>query len=507
MSSELATIAVAEAPPDPAAPRYATLREGRGAVIGLMLAALVVTLDNTVLNVALPSIARDLHAGNSGLQWITNAYSLLFGGLLLTGGNLADRLGRRRVLLWGLTAFGAASGLVLLVHSTGALIGLRAVLGAAAAFLMPSTLALLFRLFSGPARVSAIGMFGAVAASGFVLGPVVGGLVLDHFSWRAVFIINLPVAAAAILITARTVPESREPTEGGIDLVGAVLSVVTMLAFVMALISGPDTGWTSARVVDGFLVTVVGGTGFVRWELRCRYPMLPIRLLANKFLAGPAIAETAIMFSLSGVLFCLTQHLQLVEGHSPLVSGLMSAPAAAGLILGGTVVNPLLRRLGPARGSALAFVAGGGAFALIAAGLPHGYVWLALGLFLLGAVLRAAITTTALAVIDGLPPERAGMGSALNDTFQEVGNALGIAVLGAVLNARYRAGLPASAPAGARHSLAGALGLHDGELARTAGHAFDSGMQSASWAAAGVFAVVAVLCLRTVPGGLDISGE
>ena len=483
-----------------------SLREGWAVLVALMFAILVVTLENTVMNVALPSIAADLHAGTSRLQWIVSAYSLLFGGLLLTGGSLADRLGRQRVLLGGLVAFSATSALVLAVGSAGELIALRALSGAAAAFLMPSTIALMYRAFAGPARATAIGIAGAAAALGVVVGPLVGGALLEAFPWQAVFVVNVPVALVAIPMARAVIPPDPEPSGGRADLPGTALSILAMLGFVAALVNGPDHGWTSALVLGPALGALAAGAAFVWWELRAAHPMLDVRLVARRTVAGAGVAQGAVMFAVAGALFLITQQLQVVLGYSPVEAGLRTAPVAIGLIGGGPLLTWGARRLGAPRTAALGVLLAAGAMAAMGLWFADGYWPVAGGLLALGVGLRTCITIASLAVLDGLPHEAAGIGAALGDTFQEIGGALGVALLGSILNAIYRADLPDAAPRAARASLQGATGLHDAALATAARHAFASGAQVALLACAAILAAVAVLARRTIPAGLDLAG-
>ena len=483
-----------------------TTRAGR-LLATLILATAVVTVDNTVLNVALPSISTHLNAGTNQLQWIVNAYSLLFGGLLLTGGTVADRVGRRRVLLGGLTAFLLASACVLFVHTGPELVGLRALVGASAAFVMPSTLAILMRSFDGPRRAAAVGLWGAVSAAGFALGPVLGGLVLDHFAWQGVFLINIPIAGAALLAVLAWVPESADPTGGRLDLPGVLLSIATMVCLVDALVSGPVHGWTSSGVLTAAAATVVAGAGFVLRELRAAHPMVDVRLLARRAFAGPAAAEGALMFSVAGLMFLLTQDLQLVHGYRPLVAGLAVAPAAVGVVLASPVVARLGGRIPAPFSVAVGLGICAGGLVLIATELRTGYWPLAAGLLLFGVGMRLSLTPVALAVVDALPAEQVGMGSALNDTFQEIGGALGVAVLGCVFNLGYRHRLPAGLPGTARASLSQALTLGDPRVAAVARGAFENGMQLAVWCCAGLLVTIAALALRTIPHGARVSED
>ena len=482
-----------------------SLREGWVVLTALILATLAVTVDNTVLNVALPSISADLHASTSELQWIVNAYGLVFGSLLLTGGSLADRIGRRRVLLAGLLAFSATSALVLLVHTATELIVLRALSGAAAAFLMPSTVALMYRTFEGSARATAIGIAGAIAGLGFVVGPLIGGVLLEFFAWQSVFLINVPIAILAIFLTRAAVPGDVERSGGRADLTGTALSVFSMSALVAVLIDGPDHGWTSALVVAFGLAALAGAATFVWWELRAAHPMIHIPTVARKPVLGPGAAQAGLMFAISGSLFLITQQLQVLHGYSPLQAGLRTAPIAVGLVCAGPVLSWSVKAFGPPTAAAIGLVLTAAALLLMALGVDDGYWPLAIGLFVIGVGARVTITVAALAVLDGLPNEEAGIGAGLGDTFQEIGGAVGVALVGSIFNAVYRSQLPASSPAAARSSLQAALDLHDGSVAAAARHAFASGAQIALLVCAAVVLLLAVVARRSIPRGLDIT--
>jgi EmrB/QacA subfamily drug resistance transporter len=483
----------------------AGLREGWAMLVALVLATLVGTVDNSVLNVALPSISADLDAGTSQLQWIVNAYSLLFGGLLLTGGSLADRVGRRRVLLWGLVAFAGASALVLAVSSAPELIAVRALSGAAAAFLMPSTVALMYRGFEGRARTTAIGIAGAVAGLGFVLGPLVGGALLELFPWQSVFIVNVPLAMVAVALARAAIPPDDEPSGERGDPAGTILSIVAMLGLVAALIEGPERGWGSPAVVGLALGGLAMGATFIWWELRAATPMLDVRLIASRTVAGPGAVQGTLLFAVAGVLFLVTQRLQILDGYSPIQAGLFTAPLAIGLIAGGPLLTWGSQRLGAPRTAALGLLIGSAALAGLAIGIGHGIAPLGAGLLALGVAVRVCITVAALAVLDGLPERAAGAGAALGDTFQEIGGALGVALLGSIFNAIYRADLPSDVPGAARESLQSAVSLHDAALATAAGNAFASGARIALLVGAACLAAAALIARLTVPRDLEIA--
>jgi EmrB/QacA subfamily drug resistance transporter len=438
----------------------------------LMLAAMVIMLDNSVLNVALPSISTALHAGTAELQWVVTAYSLTFGGLLLTTGNLADRLGRKRVLVVGLAVMAAGSLLVLVAQSATVLALIRGVIGVGAALAMPSTLSLIYTTFTGGIRLKATGLFSSVSMAGIVVGPVLAGVMLTHLSWQWLFLINVPVAAVAIPVILAVIPESREATGEPVDLAGALLSVGVLAALIYALSSGPDHGWLSPLVLGSF-AGAAALLGLFCWrELTAVHPMLDLRTIATRAFAVPAVVEGTAFLAVSAVMFIQTQLLQLVLGYTPLQTGLLSLGPVVVMVLGNSVIARIGTRV-PAR-----FMIAGG-LSVVAAGTVLMALWpmsvwaIVAGMSVLMLGVRAALTTVAIEVINALPKERAGMGSALNDTFQEIGGALGVALLGALLNQAYQAAIPASAPAAVRASVTGALA--DPAWAELGRHAFASG--------------------------------
>ncbi|RLL68005.1 MFS transporter [Streptomyces sp. Z26] len=416
------------------------------------LSQLTVLLDNTVLNVAIPSLTTDLDASTADTQWMINAYALVQSGLLLTAGNAADRYGRRRMLLAGLALFGTGSLLAGCARTGGQLIAARAGMGVGGALLMTTTLAVVAQVFDAAERPRAIGVWGAVSSLGFAAGPLVGGLVLDHFWWGAIFLVNLPVVACAAVGVAVLVPESRDPSGTRPDAVGALLSTVGMVGVVYAIISGPeaDGGWLSAPVA----VPAAAGAGllavFVLWERRVPHPVLDLRLFRDQRFVGAVAGGVLVAFGMAGSLYLLTQHLQLVLGYGPLEAGLRTAPLAlttVALNLGGFGAR-LLARLGtPAlvlHGMG-AMAAGLAAVATLGAASYDGML---LGLVVMGAGTALAMPAMANAVMSAIPPERAGVGAGVNGTLAEFGNGLGVGVLGAVLGARFGALLPGTADAG-----------------------------------------------------------
>ncbi|MCS0635108.1 MFS transporter [Streptomyces sp. LP05-1] len=462
----------------------ATGHPQRWLILGVIcLAQLTVLLDNTVLSVAVPSLTRELHASTADVQWMMNAYSLVQSGLLLTAGNAADRYGRKRMLLAGLALFGAGSLVAGLAQSSAQLIAARAGMGVGGALLMTTTLAVVVQIFDDTERVRAIGIWSTVSSLGFAAGPLLGGLVLDHFWWGAVFLINLPVAVVGLAAVAALVPESRHAQGDRPDLLGALLSTVGMTAVVYAIISGPDHGWTSARV----LLSAAGGLLvlglFAGWELRIPYPMLDLRFFRDRRFTGAVAGTILVAFGMTGSLFLLTQHLQFVLGYGPLDAGLRTAPLALTVVvlnLGGLGAK-LVGRMGTpgAIGTGMGLVAAGlAAIALL--GGTHGYPGMLLGLVVMGAGVALSMPAMANAVMSAIPPEKAGVGAGINGTLAEFGNGLGVAVLGAVLNARFAALLGVSAA-----SLPAALAAADGPGERAGvADAFASGLETSQLAGA-----------------------
>jgi EmrB/QacA subfamily drug resistance transporter len=489
------------------------------AVIDLCL--LVVTLDNTILNVALPTIARQLRASGSQLQWMVDAYIVVFAGLLLTSGTLGDRLGRRRLMLAGLTVILAASAATALVGTSDQLIAIRGVMGLGGALLMPATLSIIANLFNERERPRAIATWAAVSAMGFVLGPVVGGALLESFDWSAVFLANVPVALIGIAGTLWLIPESRDPHPGRLDPAGAVLSIVGLGVLVYGLIEAPQTGWdapaTILRIGLGLVVLAL----FVAWELRSRSPMLDVRLFTRPAFGGASFAETVAHFALIGATFGLTQYLQFVWGQTPLQAGLSMLPVATGVMAGSAVASRLLPRTGPKL-----LVAGGmlamalSLFLLSRLAVDSSYAALAAVLVVMSSGMGLILTPATDSIMGAVDKARAGVGSATNDTTRELGSALGIAVLGSLLASTYRdalasrlaempgaASLPASVTGAARDSIGSAtvaaaqLGGQSGQLVLEASRqAFVSGLSAASLAGAIVVAAGAAVVLHWLPG-------
>ncbi len=413
----------------------------------ICLAQLAVLLDNTVLNVAIPSLGTELGASTADVQWVINAYSLVLCGLLLASGSAADRYGRKRLLLAGLGLFGAGSLAAAFSQSAGQLIAARAGMGVGGALLMTTTLAVVMQIFDADERPRAIGVWSAANALGFAAGPPIGGMMLAHFWWGAIFLINVPVVLLGVVAVKVLVPESRNPGSGPPDLLGALLSTAGMTGVVYAIISGPDHGWGSARVLVPAVAGVLLLGAFAAWELRTPHPMLDLRFFRNRRFMGAISGVVLITFGSGGVLFLLTQQLQFVRGYTALETGLRMAPFALSVVaLNFTGISAwLIRRLGLPLSIAVGMGLLSGGFVVVAAFAADGYGVLLAGLVLMGAGCALANPAIAEAVMGAIPLEAAGAGAGIDGTMTEVGTSLGVAVLGAVMNSRFIALLPAAA--------------------------------------------------------------
>ncbi|MEV6671042.1 MFS transporter [Streptomyces sp. NPDC051162] len=470
------------------ATRTGTRLPTRWLILGVIcLAQLTVVLDNTVLNVAVPSLTRELGATTADVQWMINAYSLVQSGLLLAGGSAADRYGRKKMLLTGLALFGIGSLAAGLAGSTGELIAARAGMGVGGALLLTTTLAVVMQVFDAEERLRAIGIWAAVNALGFAAGPLIGGLVLDHFRWGAIFLINIPVVLLGLVAAWKLVPESRNPDGHRPDVPGALLSTVGMSAVVFAVVSGPEHGWGTARVLLPALGGVLVLGAFALWESRVPHPMLDMGFFRDRRFVGAVVGVVLITFGSAGALFLLSQQLQFVRGYSPLEAGLRTAPFALTVVaLNFTGISTrLLRRLRLPLAVAVGVSLLAAGFAVVAAFASDGYGVLLLGLVLMGTGCALANPAIAEAVMGAIPPEKAGAGAGVDGTMSELGGSLGVAVLGAVMNSRFTALLPAAATGTA--SLPAALAAAPTEADRSAViDAFASGVETSQLAGAGV---------------------
>ncbi len=459
----------------------------RWLILGVIcLAQLTVLLDNTVLSVAIPSLTRELHASTADIQWMINAYSLVQSGLLLTAGNAADRYGRKKMLIAGLVLFGAGSLAAGLAQTSTQLIAARAGMGVGGALLMTTTLAVVVQIFDDTERVKAIGLWSTVNSLGFAAGPLIGGVMLDHFWWGAIFLINIPVAAIGLAAVVALVPESKNPQGERPDLLGALLSTIGMTAVVYAIISGPEHGWASTQVLGSAAVGVLVLGVFVLWELRIPYPMLDMHFFRNQRFIGAVAGAVLVAFGMGGSLFLLTQHLQFVLGYGPLDAGLRTAPLAVTVIaLNLTGIGArLLPRLGtPGTIAAGMTLVSAGLASIAVIGGAHGYGGMLLGLVMMGAGVALSMPAMANAIMSAIPPEKAGVGAGVNGTLAEFGNGLGVAVLGAVLNSRFATLVPAAV--GAASLPAALAAARDGGERERISQAFASGLETSLLGGAG----------------------
>ncbi|WP_328559785.1 MFS transporter [Streptomyces coelicoflavus] len=425
---------------------YPSLRAAWIPLAALCLAFFVEMVDNTLLSIALPTIGRDLGSGTTALQWVTGAYSLTFGGLLLTAGSLADRLGRRRVLLVGLTVFGLLSLCAGAVDSGGQLIALRAGLGVAAAAMAPVTNSLVFRLFDDQAlRMRAMTVMIVVGMSGFVLGPVLGGTALAHVSWQWLLLINAPIALIAGIGVRLGVAADRpqDLTDDKLDLPGAALSVLTIGLACYALTSGVEHGWLSTATLASILGALASGTAFVRHERRSKAPMLDLRLFASGTVRGAALAQIGTSIAMAGVMFGLILHFQYAYGWSPVRAGLANLPIIVTMIVATPLSEWLAKRFGHRTACLVGAACLAGALAGLAWGVDHGYVAIAVAMVVMTIGLRTVMTICAIALVEAMPANRTSIGTALNDTAQEVGTSVGTAVVGTLIATLVTTQLPA----------------------------------------------------------------
>ncbi|MEV5609155.1 MFS transporter [Streptomyces sp. NPDC052225] len=431
-------------PPDPR--RWAVLAV-------LSLALFVIILNNGLLNVALPSLMRDLDIGIGTTQWIVDGYALVFAACLLTAGTLSDRYGRKRATLLGVVLFGVGSLLALTSDGAGQLIAARAVMGLAASLVMPGTLSILVDVFPEHERPRALAVWGSASALGVAVGPVLGGALAGHFWWGSVFLVNLLPVAVVLVAGLLLLPESAAPVPRPLDPVGAVLGSAVMVGLVFGAIHASGGGWTSPAVLGAFGGALVCGAGFVAWERRHPHPMVDFALLRHPVFLGASAGIMLLFCGLAGTLFVLTQHLQLGFGYGPMKAGLALAPIAVAVGAGSAVAPWLARRAGPRGGVGTGLAAAAAGTLTLAA--ADGYPGILTGLALLGVGVGLALGPATDTELSLVPPERSGNAAALNDTMMELGNAVGVAVIGTVL----AHGAPGAATRGARVEAAAPTGF------------------------------------------------
>jgi EmrB/QacA subfamily drug resistance transporter len=440
--------------------------ERRWWILGVLcLSLLVIGLDNTILNVALPTLVRDLGASTSQLQWIVDAYTLVFAGLLLTAGSLSDRYGRRTALASGLVIFGVGSLASAFAGSASTLIFTRALMGVGGAFIMPSTLSILTNVFPAEERGRAIGIWAGVSGLGIGIGPVVGGWLLTHFWWGSVFLVNVPVVIFALIAGRLIIPNSKDPSAARLDPVGASLSIVGLVSLVFGIIEAPSHGWTDPLILTAFGIALITLTAFIAWERRSDHPMLNLEFFKNPRFTAANISVTLVFFALFGSLFFLTQYLQFVLGYSALQAGYRVAPIALVLIVVAPITGRLVNRLGnKVLVTAGMSVVAGGLWFLSTVTITSGYGHVLISIMILGSGMALAMTPATESIMGSLPLAKAGVGSAMNDTTRQIGGALGVAILGSVFASAYTAtlepwlaGLPANAATAAQSSVGSAI--------------------------------------------------
>lgn len=483
----------------------------------LCVPLLVVSLDNTVLNVVLPTLVRKLDASDSQLQWIVDAYVLVFGGLLLVAGSLADRVGRKRTFMAGLGAFAAGSTWAAVSGSTDMLIAARASMGVGAALIMPSTLSIITNTFTDPGdRQRALGLWSATSGAGIALGPIVGGLLLAHFWWGSVFLINVPIALIGLALAVPLVPDSRNPVAERPDPGGSLLSIVGLGLVLWAIIEAPVHGWSSALVVGAGTAGLVVLASFLVWERTRRYPMLNLGYFRRRSFSGAVVSVGLVMFGLFGALFVLTQFLQFQLGYTPLQAGLRTLPAAGAIVVVAPASPLFVRWLSTKltiTGGLL--VVAGGLWQISGASVTSTYTDVLPGMVMLGVGAGMVIPAATGSVMGSVPAEHTGVGSATNGAFLQVGGALGVAVIGSLLSTRYQHRMtsvlaPHHVPGSVENTILGSVGgaldvAHQvggstgALLAGAARSAFLSGMDLALTVGAIVALVAALLALVAVP--------
>jgi MFS transporter, DHA2 family, integral membrane protein len=411
----------------------------------LCLSLVMIVVANASLNVALPTLVSDLHASSSALQWTVDAYSLVFAGLLLTAGSLGDRYGRRLALNGGLIVFGAASALAAMSHSAGGLIAARAAMGIGAAFVMPATLSVLAHVFPPNERPRAIAIWAGFAGVGAGLGGVSSGLLLEHFWWGSIFLTNVLVVVVALVAGAILIPSHRERRHAPLDPLGALLSIVGLGTLIYGIIEAPNHGWLSSESIMTFALALIVLAGFARWELRAREPMLDLRYFRNPRFTAATTTITFVFLVMFGSFFIITQYLQLVLGYSPLSAGVRVLPWAATYMVSTTRSARMVERFGQRLvvSSGLVIVAAGLAL-MSRSGVHSNYPVFALALMISAFGMGFTTAPSTGAIMRSLPLEKAGVGSAVNDTTRELGGALGVAALGSILTSNFHTSLSAS---------------------------------------------------------------
>lgn len=489
-------------------------------LVSLLLAAFVINLDTTIVNVALPTLVRELHASDSQLQWIVDAFNLLFAGSVLVAGSLSDRFGRKRMLLAGLLVFGASSFVGGLLDTPGQLIAARAVMGIGAAMVFPATLSLITNVFQERReRAQAIGAWGAITGAAIALGPIVGGWLLEISDWRSIFFAMVPIAALAALMAVRFVPTSRDPHAPRTDRVGFVLSSATVGLLVYTIIEAPTYGWGSTRTLVSFALTAGLAVAFIISEQRVEHPMLDVRLFRSARFSAASAAVAISFFALSGFIFLVTQLFQFLKGYGPLSTGVRLLPVASCVAISSIVGARLAVRVGTKVIVALGLFLMAAFYLWVStSSVSTSYGTIAMQMIVLGTGMGLTSAPATEAIMGAVPNAQAGVGSAVNDATRLLGGTLGVAVIGSVYASLYSSRLTTALPSGLPHAVvqtahsslggalavAGVLAQHGHPALAAAVHdaarvAFFHGFTTANYVAGGVAALGAVMVLALLP--------
>ena len=490
----------------------------RWAVLAVMcLAVFITVLDGTIVNVALPTLVVDLGASTRKLQWIVDAYLLVFTGLLLAAGGLGDRYGRKKALAIGLVVFALTSAYAGTAGSANELIVARGLMGVGAALIFPATLAILTNVFRDPSeRAKAIGVWSATSGIAVAAGPIAGGWLLEHFWWGSVFFINVPIVIIAVVAVIAFVPESRDEHVPALDIIGLLLSISAIGTLVFTIIEAPEWGWASATTITGFAIAAALLGTFVWWELRSPNPMLPVRIFENRRFSAASVSITSAFFALFGFIFLITQYFQLVRGYTPLQAGVRTLPVATAIAVAAVLAPRVVERLGTTRvvASGLALMAIGFAWVSTASAATP-YLEIVGQMIVLGSGLGLTTAPATESIMGSLSADKAGIGSAVNDTTRELGGTLGVAVLGSVFSSVYVSSLDgggvfSSLPQQAQDATADTVGAaavvaQQLDLATANAYlaevseAFLSGLSVACLVAAAVAAAGSLFALRMLP--------
>jgi EmrB/QacA subfamily drug resistance transporter len=483
----------------------------------ICLSVFVISVDATIVNVALPTLSMELDADTAHLQWIVDAYTLVMAGLMLSAGSLSDRFGRRGWLSSGLAMFAVTSAVAAQVTSADALITARAAMGIGAAVIFPTTLSLITNIFADPIkRAKAIGLWAAMVGVGVAAGPITGGWLLEHFWWGSVFMVNVPVAIVAVIGGVLLVPTSRDPAAPPVDAPGLVLSSIGITSLVYTVIEAPSRGWASAGTALGFATALVVLAVFAFWERRTTHPMLDVSVFTNRRFSGGSLAVTAGFLTLFGFIFVITQYFQFIKGYSAFETGVRLLPVAVSIAVA-SIVGP---RIVERTGTTAVVVAG---LVIFATGLAWAstadadtvYTEIALQMVLLGGGLGLTTAPATESIMGSLSADKAGVGSAINDTTRELGGTLGVAIVGSVFASIYTGRLGASTALtavpgqlratmersmAAAHAVISRLPQPVAPAARAAvNDAFLDGMQIGSLVCAGIALAAAIVVAWLLP--------